>query len=247
LKTPINLLTELANTEEGTEKLIEINAIPNLISLFEKENISIKWKKSALWILGKICSKSCGQLLNDKYKILDQIIFFFSTCEDFAMKGTICYVLCYIAQNKELRHAIETLGWQFFFNSDICFPSNMDSLYLNTGERYENKKFFDDLDKINKYIQLNDKSQEIYNHIANLLNTITYKQSYEKLNEILKNDTKAFNDPNLIIKIYSMLSTYKYRQPLRRFILTLFENAMSSIDILEKTRQIMEKFSDDLF
>ena len=240
-------MTELANTEEGTDKLIEINAIPNLISLLEKENISIKWKKSALWILGKICSKPQGTLLNDKYKILDEIIFFFSTCEDFAMKGTICYVLCYIAQNKDLRQAIETLGWQFFFNSDICFPTNMESLYLNVGERYENKKFFEDLDKINKYIFLNDKSLEIYNHIANLLNTITYKQSYEKLNDIFKNDSKAFNDPNLLIKIYSMLSTYKYRQPLRRFILTLFENCMASGDILEMSQQIMEKFGEDLF
>ena len=156
MKTPINLLTELCNTEEGTEKLVELEAIPQLLNILDREDISLKWRKSALWILSKICSKPIyGKFLNDRYKILDKMLFFFSNCQDFAMKGTISYCICYIAQNKELRHSIEALGWQFFFNSDICFPSNMESLYLNVGERYENKKFFDDLDKINKYIQLN--------------------------------------------------------------------------------------------
>lgn len=156
LKTPINLLTELANTAQGTSKIFEMDAIPKILALLERENYSIKLKKSALWILGKICSKSFGKNINDKYNILDKIIFFFTRCEDFAMKGTISYVLCYIAQNKEMRLPIENLGWQFFFDSDICFPSKMESLYLNTEERYENKKFFDDTDKINKYISLND-------------------------------------------------------------------------------------------
>jgi hypothetical protein len=72
------------------------------------------------------------------------------------MKGTISYVLCYIAQNKELRYNIEILNWQFFFNSDICFPKNMDYLYLNISDKNENRKFFDDLDKINKYVTLNE-------------------------------------------------------------------------------------------
>jgi hypothetical protein len=56
LKTPINLITELSNTEEGTEKLIEIDAVSSLCSYVEKENISLKFKKAALWILAKICN-----------------------------------------------------------------------------------------------------------------------------------------------------------------------------------------------
>lgn len=63
----------------------------------------------------------------------------------------------------------------------------------------------------------------------------------------MKNDSKAFNDPNLLIKVYSIMSTYKYRQPLRRFILTLFESAFSAGDILDASQQILEKFGEDLF
>jgi hypothetical protein len=72
------------------------------------------------------------------------------------MKGTISYIFCYIAQNRELRSSIECLGWEFFFNSDICLPKDMKNLYLIKGEKFENKKYFDTLDKINKYILLSD-------------------------------------------------------------------------------------------
>jgi len=72
------------------------------------------------------------------------------------MKGTITYVFCYISQNRELRNYIQGLGWEFFFNSDICFPKEMKNLHLDSGAKYENKKYFDAMDKINKYILLND-------------------------------------------------------------------------------------------
>jgi hypothetical protein len=97
-----------------------------------------------------------GKILNDRYKILEMINNYFVRCDDYAMKGTISYLLCYVAQNKELKPYIENLGWEFFFNSDICVPKDMKLLYLNSGEKYENKKYFDHLDKVNKYILLYD-------------------------------------------------------------------------------------------
>jgi len=57
LRTPINFLTELANTEDGTDKLIEYNCIQKLLDYLEKDETSTKHKKAILWILGKICMK----------------------------------------------------------------------------------------------------------------------------------------------------------------------------------------------
>ncbi len=79
------------------------------------------------------------------------------------------------------------------------------------------------------------------------MNTISYKQSYEKLNEIHKNEPNAFNDPNLLIKIFYLLSSFKFRQPLRRFVLSLFENCLSSFEILERSQQIIERLGEDIF
>jgi hypothetical protein len=72
------------------------------------------------------------------------------------MKGTICYIFSYMASNIELKPYIEELGWEFSFNSDICFPKDMSELFLNIEETYENKKVETDLDKVNKYISLSD-------------------------------------------------------------------------------------------
>lgn len=143
--------------------------MPTLISYLERENVSFKIKKAVLWILAKICkilksyltlplgSKNIhGKILNDQYKILDCIQTFFINCDDFAMKGTITYVFCYISQNRELRNVIENLGWEFFFNSDICLPKDMRNLYLDSGPKFESEKYFNAMDKINKYILLSD-------------------------------------------------------------------------------------------
>ncbi len=88
---------------------------------------------------------------------------------------------------------------------------------------------------------------EIYNNISNLLNTISYKQSYEKLNEMHKIDNKFLNDPNIVVRLYSILCTYKYRQPLRRFILYLMEYALGSYEILESSQKIISNMDKDMF
>jgi hypothetical protein len=65
---------------------------------------------------------------------------------------------------------------------------------------------------------------------------------------MFKSDSKAFNDPNLLIKIYAILSRYKYRQPLRRFILMLFESSLGALDILETCQKILESLGgEDMF
>lgn len=171
------------------------------------------------------------------------------------MKGTICYILSFISGNPELKVSIEQLGWKYFFNSDICFPVDMKHLYLDIPGRVDNSKIFDDLDKLNRNVSLDEvklffifqKSNEIYTNIANLLNTISYKQSYEKLNEMFKSDSRAFADPHLLVKLYSILATYKYRQPLRRYILFLLENALSSQEIMDYAQKIIENIGENLF
>lgn len=72
------------------------------------------------------------------------------------MKGTICYVLCYISSNKELKAEIESLGWNYFFNTSICYPKNMKEIYFEQSEKYEFKKFYDDFNKVNRHISLNE-------------------------------------------------------------------------------------------
>lgn len=79
------------------------------------------------------------------------------------------------------------------------------------------------------------------------MNFITYKQSNDKLYEIYKSDIKAFADPNLIVKVFAILSTYKYRQNIRRLIFNLFEKSLTSQEILDCSQKIMKDLGEDLF
>lgn len=90
------------------------------------------------------------------FSILIKINKYFHKCQDYAMKGTICYLFCYISSNCEMKGYIKELGWEYFYNGDICFPVNMNDLYLSSHEPLENNKIHEDLNKINKYVTLND-------------------------------------------------------------------------------------------
>lgn len=72
------------------------------------------------------------------------------------MKGTICYVMCYISNNKDLKPELESLGWNYFFNTNICYPKNMKELYFNQSEKIENEKNYEDFNKVNRHISLNE-------------------------------------------------------------------------------------------
>jgi len=88
------------------------------------------------------------------------------------MKGTICYVLCYISTNKILKQTLDSLGWNYFFNTDICYPKNMKELYFDQTEKVEYKKNYDDFNKINRLITLNEvifvQSLNIYLNIHHI-------------------------------------------------------------------------------
>jgi hypothetical protein len=83
--------------------------------------------------------------------------------------------------------------------------------------------------------------------VTNLLNGITHKSSYEKLNELFKSDAKAFVEPKLVLKLFAILTTYKYKQPLRRYILFLLENALSNQDILDSVQNMIASIGLEVF
>lgn len=222
--------------------------IEHLFSYLDNPNSSTKHIKSTLWILAKICTvDSFGSFIEGRYHIIDKILNYNSTCEDYAMKGTISYILCYISQNKILKPIIEEHNYNYFFNTDICYPKDMTTLYMKQGVGYENKKIKEDGEKINKLILLSDKSNEIFLNVTGLLNALSYKQSFEKLTELKSNTNKAFNDPNLLVKIFALLSRYKCRQTLRKCIFLLFESALSSQDIADSSAKLLESIGMHLF
>ena len=250
LHTPINIITELNNTKSGYNKLTELKIIDKLLGYLNKDNLDTQNKKikSALWILAKLLIKEkYGEQLQNQYKIIEKIIEFNHECKDYAMKGSIIYVLSYISQNKNYKNILESLNYNYFFSTDICCPNDLSEMYMENNTTFINKILNEENDKINRLIVLNENSQNIYNSISSLINSITYNQSMQELTEINKNDNDSFIEVNLFIKVYCILSKYKFKQVNRRNIMNLFEKAIYSNEIAKEVSKIFKNIGGNIF
>ena len=247
-KTPINILTELPNNDKGTEILIKTGAIEKLLNYLDPDKINseIKNIKSALWILAKILIHDEQSLIEKKYQVVQKILEFNEKCDDYGLKGNIIYILCFISQKNSIKEFLKLNGYSYFFNTNICYPNDINKLYIDNSTTYDNNEIKKDSDLINKKIVLSADSEKIYNNISNLINNIWSKTSSIELDELYQKQPQLFNDPNLFIKVYAALSRNKFKQPVRRKIMQYFDNCFSSPEIIDKAYKIMNELGEDL-
>ena len=162
------------------------------------------------------------------------------------MKGTIIYILCFISQKPSIKNILKENKYSYFFNTDICYPNNLNDIYIDNTTSYENNKLEKDADIINKKVILNNESENIYNNITNLLNNISSKTASIELDDTYKKDTQLFNEPKLFVKVYSALSRHKFKQPVRRRIMQYFDNSITSPEIVENAQKILVELDKDL-
>ena len=250
--TPINLITELNNNKKGYEELVKINAVEKLFSYSKIKDeseidINIKKIKSSFWILAKLILKNeFGEKIESKYNIIERISNFFFTYNDYSLKGTILYLITFIAQNKHLREKLKKYNFDYFFNTNIGYPTIKNSLCIDKSFQYENQKLENDVTIIEYGIKLNPISQEIYNNVTNLANNITSKNSLTKLDEIYRANTEYFMDANLCVKVYSALTKYKFKENSRRAIMYYFDKCITSSKIAFNCSKILKNLGEDL-
>jgi ribosomal protein L22 len=162
------------------------------------------------------------------------------------LKGTIAYILSYISQNKNIKNILESNNYSYFFNTDICYPNDIREIYLNSKPNYINRKINEEADKISKLINLPAPIEEIYNNLLCLINGISFRQAMNELDETSKNKPKNFFDVNLLIKVYIILSKYKYKQLARRSILSYLEKAINSNDFAKDANKILKMVGNDV-
>ena len=248
VQTPINIITELINNRNGLAKLVENKIVDELFKYLEIENLEKNNNKikSALWILAKLLVKDSQGELETNYKIVKKIIDFNKQCDDFAMKGTISYILSYISQNKNVKNILESYDYSYFFNTDICYPNDIREIFIERRPNFINRKLNEEVDKINKLITLTGASEEIYNNISCLINNISFKQAITELEETNKNNSQNFYEINLLIKVYIALSKYKFKQSARRSILHYIEKAISSNELAQEANKILKNAGKDV-
>ena len=258
-KTPINIMTELNNNNDGYHKIVNMKAIETLTGYLEKnENYFIKTCKSALWILAKILSKSKeGVLIEDRFNVIEKIYELFKSSGDYSLKGTIIYIFCFISQNREIKEILKSFDFTYFFNTDICYPIDEKLLQMDNNIMYENEKIIKDVELINKYLKLEKDSQNVYENMTSLINNITNNKAIEQMQDIINKQTKQMNrkkenifeycqDVNLYVKILTLLSKFRFKEKDRRLILKYFAGSICSNEVSSKAMKIIERLGDDL-
>ena len=248
VQTPINIITELNNNRNGFGKLIDNKIVEKLFKYLDIEHLdkNANTIKSVLWILAKLLVKDNQGELDNNYKIVKKIVDFNRQCNDYAMKGTISYILSYISQNKNIKNTLETYDYSYFFNTDICYPNNIREIYLDIKPNFINRRLNEEVDKINKLVTLTGPSEEIYNNFTCLINNISFKQAFDELEKTKKDNSQNFFDLNLFIKVYIVLSKYKFKQSARERILTYIEKAISSNEFAKEANNILKKVGKDV-
>ena len=250
--TPINLITELNNNKKGYEQLIKINAVEKLFSYCEiKDENEIEASrnkvKCSFYILAKLILKNeFGEKLESKYNIIEKITNYFFTYNDYSLKGSILYLISFIAQNKKLKEKLRKYNFEFFYDTSIGYPTLKNSLSIDKSIQYENQKLEDDVNIIEYGIKLNPISQEIYNNVTNLVNNITFKSSITKIEEIYRSELKYFMDSNLFVKVYAALTKYKLKESARRAIMFYFEKCIFSSEIAINCSIILKNLGENL-
>jgi len=61
-----------------------------------------------------------------------------------------------MSTNKKLKAEIESLGWNYFFNTNICYPKNMKEIYFTHDTRNDFTKHSQDFNIVNRQITLTE-------------------------------------------------------------------------------------------
>ena len=251
LKTPINLITELINSEKGYEILYQKKFIDKLTSYLEIIEPELKDKnssqiRSAIYMLTKILMKKNGKYFNEKYHIIDKMVKFFNICKDFSMKGTLLYITSFLALNEEIKPNILKLRTSYFCNTAICYPSEPQILDVETKDCYENEKLDDEMNLIETEVKLDKTSEEIYDYATNLINNIMTGSSNAFLTRIYKRKKECLADVNLFVKMYAVFSRYKLKEQARKFLMELFTQSISSNKIALEAMCILRNLGNNL-
>ena len=251
-KTPINLITELTNNKKGIEKLIEIKAIEKILSYSEKKDYceidkNANLIRSSFWILTKLMlNNEMAQIIQNKFKVLEKMVFFFFSFKDCSMRGTIIYLTSLISRNSKLMPEIKNIQVKYFFNTNIGYPTTKQVLFIDKSIFYENNKLNNDMIIIENRIKLSPISQEIYNCFTGLANNITFNQSLRKLDEIYRKNIQFFKDEKLFVLVYAVLTKFNLKETARKAILYYFEKCIFSSELALKGSLLLKNLGDNI-
>ncbi|KAJ6256105.1 hypothetical protein Dda_9197 [Drechslerella dactyloides] len=243
---PPHFYRELAKTTEGCRLLQEKGHFEEFAMFVrqnadEYEDIEIVTKvKGSLWAIGNIGSLPSGAPFLDNSDIVEKIVYIAETSSVLSLKGTAFFVLGMLSRTTSGLELLDVFDW------DAKISDMGDFLGYCLPRRLKRLLSLQNWDFTSSETQLNGRlttltvpgiddslTQKLLTAMTNLSNHILANEASREIAKLRQNCAELFQSPDIYCQVLRILESYRYRLPVRRFILELFER--KCVDTVVKT------------
>jgi len=233
---PPHFYGELAKTKEGLDLLEASGQIPKYIECITNNSIDPIQRRAALWLLGHVGASEMGFTILDKADIVKIIVSLAETSPCLSIRGTCFYVLGMISRVPRAREKLDMLGWESpkNLNSCICVPKDAKNSPLFQLPEYNYDGSFATANTIDYPMETDEIQKEILTSVSHLSNFISAESASRTLKRIKAQHEEYFTSPSLLMEVFKLLGTYKFRLPVRRFIYDMFDGIIGNNETWKK-------------
>ncbi|GAA5852982.1 hypothetical protein JCM3766R1_000033, partial [Sporobolomyces carnicolor] len=235
---PPHFYGELVKTIEGCEILAESEHFLKFCDVIrdhadgrELEPVFIARLKSVLWAVGHIGSTENGLALIEEEFILPDIVEIACTSPVYSLRGTAVFALALMSSTLEGVEMLEELGWESIVRplsgpSGLCIPMELNDLVFTPTWPAPEVPLPESLDF---GAPASHVERDCLVALANLSNHILATKASKQLAKLKSRPaahhlfSSTTTAPTLLYRAFDMLANHHYRQPVRKFILDLFE------------------------
>lgn len=230
---PPHFFGEMAKTEFGCQTLHEKGHFPEF-ALFirqhghEKEDSELILKlKSILWTVGNIGSSAGGLPFLEEEDIIPVILEIAEQSQVLSVRGTCFYVLGLISSTPQGAEILSDYGWEatlspLGFPTGLCVPIELEK-FLSISP-WDSTPPRGDGDR--RLIPPESQAEiEVTTAISNLSNTVIAATASRSLTKLKSRPEYqgVFSSVQMFYRALHMISTSRYRLPVRRYVFDLFD------------------------
>ncbi|KIO29376.1 hypothetical protein M407DRAFT_70503 [Tulasnella calospora MUT 4182] len=223
-------LAQIAKTELGCQVLSDKGHFAEFAHVMrqhgmESDDLDLIVKlKSVLWAVGNIGAALGGLPFLEEEGIIPNILDIAETSQVLSVRGTAFFVLGLISSTLQGAELLQEFEWEATLTplgdtTGLCVPLDVAGFV-----QISHWPSAPDL-REPRWIQPTDDSMElqILTAIGNLQNTVIANEAARSLTRFKSQHRQIFSSITLFYRVLHIISTQRYRLPVRRYILDLFD------------------------
>ncbi|KAJ8516654.1 hypothetical protein ONZ45_g6075 [Pleurotus djamor] len=247
---PPHFYGEMAKTELGCQVLQDKGHFADFAQFIrqhshENEDAELILKlKSILWVVGNIGATEGGLPFLEEEHVIPAILEIAEESPIPSVRGTCFFVLGLISSTSQGAEILDDYRWEATLSplglpTGLCIPLDLERFISLPPWR----EHVSDLCASRLLPPSSEAETEVMTAIQNLANTVIANAASRSLTKMKSRSEykQLFTSPALFYRALHIISTQRYRLPVRRYILDLF-----SVDLNQDTIAAIEKHAESL-